>query len=215
MHTEYTPAELAGMEKFNQDVTPAILPVLPGTWLSESGMGIDLDAGSLEFVDDGSHVWESFFRHWGWWKTIALGWYSYTDLRDFHSHNKQGIGRPWLRSLPEYWQELIFRELVLMVKEWNSLVDVEYSINFERDEEYPRWLERWLSLTNQSWRQGVHELDEELHRCASENLDESSVAKMTKMYTASAYTWRPMMPERAVHHQKYGDRGEHWTFERA
>lgn len=210
----YTPAEKAQQEKFNQDTTPAILPVQQGTWLDAKKMGIDLDAGSFEFVEDGTHVWESFYRHWGWWKTIILGWYSYTDLRDFYSHDRQGIGRPWLRILPEEWQSLIFRELILMIKDWNTLVDEEHQIKFSRDEEFPAWVERWLSLTNQSWRQGAQDLDRELHVSASEDLEESSVAKVVHRYNSSAATWRPMMPERAVWHQKYGDRPEYWTFER-
>lgn len=214
MKDQYTPAEKAQLEKFNQDVTPAILPVLPGTWLDEKKIGIDLDAGSFEFVDNGTHVWESFFRYWGWWKTIILGWYPYTDLRDFYSHDRQGIGRPWIRILPEAWQSLIFRELILLASDWNSLVDEEYKIRFERDEELPVWVQRWLSLTNQSWRQGSHDLDRELHSSSSIDIDQAVVAKLVQKYNYSATTWRPMMPERAVYHQKYGDRPEYWTFER-
>ena len=209
-----TQTELARIEKYNQDVAPAILPVLPGTWLDSKRMGIDEDAGTFEFIEDGTHVWESFFRHWGWWKTIALGWYSYTDLRDFYSHDRQGIGRPWLRALPDPWQSLIFRELILLVRDWNSLVDDQYKVIFDRVEEFQPWIERWLSLTNQSYQRGAQDIDEEIHRCASKDIPENDVARLVKQYMASEATWRPMMPERATYHQKYGERGEHWTFER-
>lgn len=209
-----TQTELARQEKYNQDVAPAILPVLQGTWLDPKKMGIDEDAGTFEFIEDGTHVWESFFRHWGWWKTIGTGWYSYTDLRDFYSHDRQGIGRPWLRALPDPWQSLIFRELILLVRDWNKLVEDEYKVMFDREEKFQPWVERWLSLTNQSYRRGALDLDEEIHRCGLETVNENDVSRLVKQYLASESTWRPMMPERAVYHQKYGERGEHWTFER-
>lgn len=209
-----TQTELAKLEKYNQDVAPAVLPVLPGTWLEPKKMGIDEDAGNFEFIEDGTHVWESFFLHYGWFKTICLGWYPFTDLRDYHSHDRQGIGRPWIRALPDAWRDLVFRELVLLVRSWNSVVDEQYKVNFSRNEEHPAWLQRWLSLTNQSWRRGAQDLDEELQECASGDVDENTVAGIVKQYNLSGSTWRPMMPERAVYHQKYSDRPEYWSFER-
>ena len=209
-----TQTELAQQEKYNQDVTPVILPVLPGTWLDAKKMGLDLDAGNFEFVEEGTHVWESVFLHYGWFKTVIQGYYPYTDTRDFYAHDRQGIGRPWIRALPDQWRDLIFRELILLILSWNSLVDSEYRIKFERDETYPRWLERWLSLTNSSWRQGAQDLGEEVYRYSSIDVDESTVYKIVRQYNFSGNTWRPLMPEKAVHHQKYAERGEHWTFER-
>lgn len=208
-----TPAEKAQIEKFHQDVTPVTLPVESRTWLEPKKMGLDLDAGNFEFIDEGSHIWESYFRHWGWWKTIVLGWYPYTDLRDYYSHKRQGIGRPWLRELPEDWQSLIFRELILLITQWNSLVDEPFRIVFGKDEIYPKWVMRWLSITNASWRQGARDLELELYEKSSE-IDNLSVAKMVQQYQKSGLTWRPVMPEIAVHHQRYANRDEYWTFER-
>lgn len=213
MQDTMTPAERAARDRFEQDTAPVILPVLPGTWLSAKKMGLNIDVGRYEFIDEGTHIWESFFRHWGWWKTVVLGWYPYTDLRDSYLHDKQGIGRPWLRVLSEEWQTLIFREFVLLIQEWNSLVRPEHRQGFLPEEEFHPWMERWLSLTNTSWKQGLAELERAVYEDAKPEVTPADVARLLSRYQHSASTWRPMMPEKAIFHQKYADRSAYWTFE--
>lgn len=207
-------AEIAAKRQFEVDTYPTKLPVPSRTWVDEKIMGIDVTAGSYEFLDDGSHIWQSFFDHWGWWKTTVLGWYPYTELRDYHLHEQQGIGRPWLSKLPDKWQELIFRELVLLVTTWNDLVKIEHRFTYTVDEDVPNWMQRWLSLTNRSWRLGFAEFEREIYESASEGISALEIAKLVQRYQASAVTWRPIMPETAEYHRRYGDRGEFWSFER-
>ena len=209
---ETSPAGLAFAERVREDLSPNTLPVLPRTWRSLAGMGINLDSGEYRFLSEGTHIWSSFFLHWGWWKTTAVGFYPYTDLRDYEAHERQGIGRPWLGLLPQRWQELIFRELILLVGDWNSIVSPSCHFHFREGEELPRWMERWLSLTNESWRRGASEFETELYHCMDSDEKESLAAKIAQQYRASGTTWRPMMPEEAAYHRPYGKRKGFWTF---
>lgn len=213
MNDKLSTAESAIAERFKDDVSPVTLPVKPRTWRSLKSMGVNLDEGSYAFIDEGTHIWSSFFLHWGWWKTVVLGFYPYTDLRDYEAHERQGIGRPWLAMLPERWQELIFRELILLITGWNSLVTHEHWISFEEGEELPGWVQRWLSLTNQSWRRGATEFESALFGAAYDSSEED-VLELVQQYCLSSLTWRPMMPECALYHRKYGSRNEYWEFSR-
>lgn len=216
---EMSPAERATYDGYLRDVMPSTLPTAPRTWRSLKSMGVDLDRGDIQFVDDGTHIQRSYLQYWGWWKVVVLGWYPYTELRDIEAHERQGLGRPWLRLLPELWQEVIFRELILLVDEWNDVVGGDDArVEFVLPEEQsnligtPEWLERWLSLTNESWRRGAVALERELYEVADPTAAE--VASLLARYRASSLTWRPMMPDRAKYHQKYGKRGAYWSFER-
>lgn len=197
--------------QFLVDTVPATLPTLPGTWRSLETMGVDVSAGNYEFFDPGTHIQQSYHDYWGWWKTDVLGFYAYTELRDVEMHERQGLGRPWLALLPEAWQELIFRELIFLVQEWNALIAAESRFTFQGG--MPNWMLRWLSLTNRSWRQGTLELEEEVLRYVSE-VDEQLLARFVTRYQLSGLTWRRIMPERAVYHRKYAERPEFYTFER-
>jgi hypothetical protein len=205
-------AESALAEQFKEDVSPVTLSVKPRTWRSLKSMGVNLDDGCYEFIDEGTHIWSSFFHRWGWWKTVVLGFYPYTDLRDYEAHERQGIGRPWLAQLPERWQELIFRELILLILEWNSLVAPEYWVSFEEGEELPGWVQRWLSLTNQSWRRGISEFESALFSSVAADNAEEDILHLVQQYRLSASTWRLMMPEEAIYRRKYGSRNEYWEF---
>lgn len=205
---------LAMAERFKEEVSPIVLPVRKNTWRSLKMMGVDLDQGQYVFLDEGTHIWQSFFQHYGWWKTNALGFYPYTDLRDYEAHERQGLGRPWLRLMPQRWQELIFRELILLINGWNHSVSAQYEFQFGPDEELPSWVKRWLSLTNESWRKGAAEFEEELYRSLGGG-HESDVSALVQRYQASALTWRPMMPDSVQYHRRYGKRDDFYTFIRS
>jgi len=210
---EDSPAGRAAVAQLEVDIRPNVLRVPVRTWLSLRGMKVDVTLGNIEYIDEGTHIWHEFYNHWGWWKLTILGWYPYTELRDYQIHETQGIGRPWLRLLPEIWQELIFRELVLLIKHWNAMVDEPYAIRFRSDEKLPQWVERWLSLTNHSWRLGYADLEREIYECSATSWTPEAVAGMVQRYQASAVTWRGMMPERMEYHRRYGTRDEYWTIE--
>lgn len=210
-----SPSEAKMLELVQRDTEPNTLPTAPYTWRTLAAMGVDVNEGNLSFVDDGTHIHQSYLDHWGWWKIRVLGWYPYTDLRDIEAHERQGIGRPWLRLLPEIWQEVIFRELILLIGAWNEIVRGPYEqIRFDEKDETYEWLSRWLSLTNESWRRGADVLERELYESGPE-VTSGQVASLQARYRASALTWRPMMPERAEFHRRYGDRSEYWGFQRA
>ena len=207
-------AALAIANRLRGDVAPASLPVMPQTWRSLKAMGVDIDEGKLEFLDEGTHIWYSYFLHWGWWKTKVLGFYPYTELRDYEAHERQGIGRPWINLLSEMWQGLIFRELVLLTAAWNDLVVPESQFTFGQKEAFPVWMDRWLSLTNESWRRGATEFEREISDALQHPSDDLRSARLVQQYRASSMTWRPMMPEIALYHRKYGERPEYFSFER-
>lgn len=213
---ELTPAALGADWRRRVEVHPNLLPVQNRAWTTVQGMGIDTGAGNHQFVDDGTHVWEAFRQHWGWWKTQILGWYPYTDLRDYWRHNLTGEGRPWLRILPEDWQELVFRELVLLVELWNKLVVDDRKYLFAVGQDEPEWMGIWLTLTNEVWRRGASDVERGLlEALRSPEFSAATVEEFKRTYLRSSLTWRPMMPERAVFHRKHMERPEYWTFERS
>jgi len=177
-------------------------------------MGVDVSAGNFEFILDGVDVSQLFERDLGWWRLRAMGWGLYTDLRDLHAHERTGLGRPWLYKLPVRWQDLIFRELLLLVDEVGKISQRNW---FFMPAELPVWMKYWLTLTNDAWRQGVAELTQEViadRGWFGDAEGEEIVEKLTAAYLRSEKTWRPMMPDRAEHHRGYGDRPAYWSFER-
>ena len=216
MDVQKSPVEVIEEAHRRIAVWPGTLPVLPGTWLSLKGMRIEVPRGQRVFIDEGRDTWNEFHDHWGWWKTQVCGWRPYTHERDFYRHDRTGQGRPWLRSLDMRWQELIFRELVLLIEAWNQMVDDEHRYRFGTDEREPTWMQRWLALTNEAFVDGIDEIRQEATEFAHSGLLDYLDASETLVarYRFSEKTWRPMMPMRAVYHRRYAERGEYWTFER-
>lgn len=214
MTVEQSLSEVLLRERFLDDVQPVRLVVPNSTWTDLKKMGVDPAQCHFEFIDDGTHIPNAFFGLWGWWKTTILGFYPYTELRDYEAHARQGIGRPWLSMLEEKHQELIFRELYLLLQEWNRIVDDAFIYTPSMNKDLlPDWMKRWLSLTNESYTKGILEAERSaFESCHTEN--RSHIFDFVTRYKYSERTWRPMMPERAVFHQKYGSRLAFWTFTR-
>jgi len=185
-------------------------------------MGIDVSAGDYRFIDDGTDVSSIFRSDLGWWRMDAMGWFPYTDLRDVHAHERTGLGRPWLYKLPTKWQDLIFRELILLVVATNQLMDAEPLAWFEMgpvqdDIPMPEWMKYWLTLTNESWRLGLQLLTQDVLGAREWYGDleaDATVEQVTTLWNRSETTWRPMMPARAEYHRKYSGRDAYWSFER-
>lgn len=212
---ELSPAGVLAQIRNRQAVAPTMLPVLPDTWLTLKGMNVVTDEGRRAWLQDGTHVWRSFRLHWGWWKTQICGWYPYTSERDYYLHERSGEGRPWLNLLPERWQEIIFRELVLLIDAWNKVVAEEHQYRFEIAEPEPAWMSHWLALTNEAYRRGGEDFLRDIAEHAADAEEAvNSMYDLQAQYFDSLTTWRPMMPDYALHHRKYGARAEYWSFER-
>lgn len=202
------------------EIQPTLLPVSKNTWLELASMGVDVSAGRYEFLDDGWDVSSIVRQDYGWWRMEAIGWFPYTELRDVHTHERTGMGRPWLNKLPTKWQDLIFRELILLVLTWNEVVDPSQRWHMgpvRVGQEVPEWMQYWLTLTNSAWRSGAFKYAEAALDSrgwhGAEEADEV-FQRLLEQYLSSESTWRPMMPESAEYHRKYGQRPATWSFRR-
>ena len=175
-------------------------------------MGVDQDQCRVVFINPDMYVQNEFTLYWGWWKVQILGFYAFTDLRDYHVSEQSGVGRPWLSLLDSKYQELIFRELVLLIRDWNRSTQKHHQVNYNTGEPLPRWAYRWLSLTNESWTKGIAEAERDFYEAVSESA-QLSATDFVERYKRSSGTWRPMMPKNAAFHRAYGSRDVYWSFD--
>lgn len=206
-------------EQYERDVDPGRLPVQHATWMRLPRIGVDVDkARGLAFIDDGTDVSMQMRQLMGWWVFVVEGWPSYIEWRDVQISEMQGEGRPWIHRLPWLVRMQIFREFILLVNAWNRCSNEGGRVVPRDGVVLPEWLERWLSLTNESFERGLGILERAAWDAIADRYDrysaEAAIEILKDQYAKSRGTWRAAMPERAVFHRAYGDRKEYWSFER-